>query len=168
MPCKALHDSVLLPHKPSFLLFSNFTPIALVSLLFFKHPTRFPTFGSLHRLSLSLENFLPGHPHGSPPCFSQVFAQMLSPQRNFGVKSLSHVATPWTVAHQAPLSMEFSRQEYWSGLPFLPPGDLPTQGSDPGLPHCRQILYCLNHQGSLTHFIVPLNKYHHLLCYNCI
>ena len=33
--------------------------------------------------------------------------------------------TLWTVAHQAPLSMEFSRQEYWSGLPFPPPGDLP-------------------------------------------
>ena len=36
--------------------------------------------------------------------------------------------TPWTVAHQAPLSMEFSRQEYWSGLPFPPPGDLPDPG----------------------------------------
>ena len=33
--------------------------------------------------------------------------------------------TPWTVAHQAPLSMEFSKQEYWSGLPFPPPGNLP-------------------------------------------
>ena len=33
--------------------------------------------------------------------------------------------TPWAVAHQAPLSMEFSRQEYWSGLPFPTPGDLP-------------------------------------------
>ena len=44
------------------------------------------------------------------------------------VKSLSHVwlfATPWTVAHQAPPSMEFSRQEHWSGLPFPPPGDHP-------------------------------------------
>ena len=36
--------------------------------------------------------------------------------------------TPWTVACQAPLSMEFSRQEYWSGLPFPPPGDLPDPG----------------------------------------
>ena len=43
------------------------------------------------------------------------------------VKSLSHVrlfATPWTVAYQAPQSMGFSRQEYWSGLPFPSPGDL--------------------------------------------
>ena len=37
-------------------------------------------------------------------------------------------ATPWTVAHQAPLSMEFSRQEYWSGLPFPSPEDLPDPG----------------------------------------
>ena len=35
-------------------------------------------------------------------------------------------ATPWTIAHQAPLSMGFSRQEYWNGLPFPHPGDLPN------------------------------------------
>ena len=40
-------------------------------------------------------------------------------------------ATPWTVAHQAPLSMEFFRQEYWSGLPFPSPGDLPDPGIEP-------------------------------------
>ena len=39
--------------------------------------------------------------------------------------------TPWTIARQAPLSMEFSRQEYWSGLPFPPPGDLPNPGIKP-------------------------------------
>ena len=38
--------------------------------------------------------------------------------------------TPWTVAHQAPLSVEFSRQEYWSGLPFSSPGDLPHPGKE--------------------------------------
>ena len=42
--------------------------------------------------------------------------------------------TPWTVAHQVPLSMEFSRQEYWSGLPFLPPGDLPNPRIEPMSP----------------------------------
>ena len=42
--------------------------------------------------------------------------------------------TPWTVAHQAPLSMGFSRQEYWSGLPFPSPGDLPDPGTEPGSP----------------------------------
>ena len=40
-------------------------------------------------------------------------------------------ATLWTVAHQAPLSMGFSRQEYWSGLPCPPPGDLPNPGIEP-------------------------------------
>ena len=54
------------------------------------------------------------------------------------VKSLSHIrlfATPWTVAsYQAPSSMEFSRQEYWSGLPFPSPGDLPDPGIKPGSP----------------------------------
>ena len=44
--------------------------------------------------------------------------------------------------------MEFSRPEYWSGLPFLSPGDFPTQGSNPGLPHCRPILYQLSYKGS--------------------
>ena len=39
--------------------------------------------------------------------------------------------TPWTVAHQAPLSMGFSRQEHWSGLPFPSPGDLPNPGIEP-------------------------------------
>ena len=42
--------------------------------------------------------------------------------------------TPQIVAHQAPLSMEFSRQEYWSGLPFPTPGDLPDPGIKPGSP----------------------------------
>ena len=50
---------------------------------------------------------------------------------------------PWTVACQAPLSMGFSMQGYWSGLPCPPPGDLPTssQGSNPHLLQCRQILH---------------------------
>ena len=53
------------------------------------------------------------------------------------VKSLSRVrlfATPWTVAYQAPPSIGFSRQEYWSGLPFPSPGDLPDPGIEPRSP----------------------------------
>ena len=53
------------------------------------------------------------------------------------VKSLSRVqlfATLWTVAYQASPSMRFSRQEYWSGLPFPSPGDLPNPGIEPGSP----------------------------------
>ena len=113
------------------------------------------------------------------------------------MKSLSCIqllVTPWTAAYQAPLSMGFSRQEYWSELPLLSPeqgirckkieseshsdvsdsfrprglysswnslgqnsgvgslsllqGIFPTQGLNPGLPHCRQILYQLSHKGS--------------------
>ena len=53
------------------------------------------------------------------------------------VKLLSRVrlfATPWTVAYQAPPSMGFSRQEYWRGLPFPSPGDLPNPGIESGSP----------------------------------
>ena len=53
------------------------------------------------------------------------------------VKSLSRVrlfVTPWTVAYHAPLSMGFSRQEYWSGLPFPSAEDLPNPGIEPGSP----------------------------------
>ena len=68
------------------------------------------------------------------------------------VSSVAHhvrlFATPWTVAHQASPSMGFSRQEYWSGLPFPSPGDLPHPGIKPGLLHWRQSLNPLSHQGS--------------------
>ena len=66
-------------------------------------------------------------------------------------KSLSRVwlfVTPWTVANQAPRSMGFSRHEYWMGCHFLLQRILLTQGSNPGLPHCRQMLYHLSYQGS--------------------
>ena len=45
--------------------------------------------------------------------------------------------SPWTVAHQAPLSMGFSRPEYWSGLPFPSPGHLPNSGIEPGSPELQ-------------------------------
>ena len=54
-------------------------------------------------------------------------------------------ATPWTVAQEVPLSVELCRQEYWSRLPFPPPGDLPHPGIKPTSPasvlHCRRIPY---------------------------
>ena len=49
-------------------------------------------------------------------------------------KSCPTLAIPWTVACQAPLSMRFSRQEYWSGLPFPSPGNLPNPETEPGPP----------------------------------
>ena len=53
-------------------------------------------------------------------------------RRTFVASVMSNSATLWTVARQAPLSMRFSRQESWSGLPFPPPGDLPDLRIEPG------------------------------------
>ena len=47
---------------------------------------------------------------------------------------VQHFVTPWTVAHQVPLSMGLSQKECWSGLPFPPPGDLPDPGTEPKSP----------------------------------
>ena len=78
------------------------------------------------------------------------------------LKSLSRVqlfVTPWTIAYQAPLSMGFSRQEYWSGfskqeywsgLPFPSPGDLPNPGIEPRSPALQADALPLSHQGRLV------------------
>ena len=60
---------------------------------------------------------------------------------------VSNSVTPWSIAHQAPLSVGFPRQEYWSGLPFHSPGDLSNSWIQPRSP-TLQILYCLSHQVS--------------------
>ena len=70
-------------------------------------------------------------------------SQSVSRVRLYDPKDCSQ-RTPRTVANQTSQSMEFSRQEYWSGQSFFPPGDLPN----PGPLHCRQILHHLNHLGS--------------------
>ena len=99
--------------------------------------------------------------------------------------------TPWTVAHQAPLFMGFFRQEHWSGLPFLSPGDLPDSGikhlspplaegffttEPPGKPShiiTRKMRFpelsrkpCLRHPTSLLAF-KPVNLFCVLICYFC-
>ena len=58
--------------------------------------------------------------------------------------------TPWTVVHQASLSMGFSRQEYWSGLPFPTPGDLPDPGVEPMSAALQVDSLPLSHLRSLT------------------
>ena len=65
------------------------------------------------------------------------------------------LVTPWTVAHQAHLSMGFSRQEYRSGLRCPSPGDLPDPGIKPTSLYvsCRQVLYPLSHQGNSWYLI---------------
>ena len=84
------------------------------------------------------------------PCFKLLQAKAIREQQS---KSLSYIqlfATLWTVACQAPLSMEFSRPEYWSGQLFPSPGNFPPRGSNPFLLQCRRILYCLSHQSNST------------------
>ena len=66
-------------------------------------------------------------------------SELLGASVSLSEESLSHSvmfdsATPWTLAHQAPLSMGFFRQEHWSRLPFPPPGDLPNPGIGSGSP----------------------------------
>ena len=61
---------------------------------------------------------------------------------------VSDSATPWTVACQAPLSMGFSRQEYWSALPFPSPGDLPDPGIEPPSPVLAGDSFLLSHLGN--------------------
>ena len=80
-------------------------------------------------------------PQMGPESCSEIKAVPVSPRYSLKLlprtkmKSLSRVwlfVTPWIVAYQAPPSLEFSRQEYWSGLPFPFPGDLPNPGIEPG------------------------------------
>ena len=71
----------------------------------------------------------------------QLHLLMNSPRvKTVKVKSLSHIqlfATPWTIAHPAPPSIGVSRQEYWSRLPFLSPGDLHNSGMEPRSPELQ-------------------------------
>ena len=74
------------------------------------------------------------------------------------MKSLSHVglfATPWTVAHQAPLSMGFSRQEYWSGLPFPSSGDLHNPGIEPRSPALQADALASEPPGKSNYISIP-------------
>ena len=74
-------------------------------------------------------------------------------------KSCPTLVTPWTVAHQAPLSMGFSRQEYWSvGCSALLQGIFLTQESNLGFLHCRQILYRLSMREAPTIIILLKNS----------
>ena len=75
----------------------------------------------IHRLVKKLFSFL--LPHGHLRVLKVVVVESLSGVQFF--------ATLWTVAQKTPLSMEFTRQEYWSKLPFPPPGDLPDPGIKP-------------------------------------
>ena len=78
------------------------------------------------------------------------------------VSRVQFFVTPWTVAHKAPLSMGFPRQEYWRGLPFPPPGDLTDPGTEPTSPALAGRPLLLSHQESSY---VWLNK--SKICHVC-
>ena len=91
-----------------------------------------------------------GHPQ--PPLQRGVPRRQVGPGQWFSAawvaESCPSLATPRPCSLQAPLSMGFSRQEHWSGLPCLLQGIFPTRESNPGLVHCRQFLYQLSYAGS--------------------
>ena len=89
----------------------------------------------LQNLSSEL-NFFPGFCLCVCACYSLNHAQLF--------------ATPWTVAHQSPLSMGFSRQEYWSGLPFPPPGDLANPRIEPKSPALQADSFLSEPPGKLS------------------
>ena len=118
---------------------------------FFGFPSHLGHHRALSRVPCALQSLI----------ISYLFYMLCS----FSVASVvSNSVTLWTVARQAPLSMEFSRQEYWSGLPCPSPGIFFTQGSNLGLLHWRQILYCLSHQGTLYIVVykIPISQSTHL------
>ena len=109
------------------------------------------------------------YPVSSPCLWSELMATHPSSGCNQSmkvkvkVKSLSRVwlfATLWIVAHQIPPSMGFSRQEYWSGLLFPSPGDLPNPGIEHRSPNFRQTLQPLSHQGSKQPIATPKSPSH--------
>ena len=112
-------------------------------------------------------------PHMTVPTFPYLWVKQSSNVclRCYGfpdaVYSFTHVwlfVTPWTIAHQAPQSMEFSWQEYWSGLPFPSPGDLPHPGIEPESSAWHADSLLLNHQGIyLSHSILPNSEKQALL-----
>ena len=79
---------------------------------------------------------------------------------------MSDSGTPWTVACQAPLSMGFPRQEYWSGLPFASPGDLPNPGTELPIPALAGGFFTTEPPGkpinikSQNHMPLTLNENH--------
>ena len=82
------------------------------------------------------------------------------------MKSFSRVqlfVTPWTVAHQAPLSMGFSRQEYWSGLPFPSPGDLPDPGIEPRSPALQVVALTSEPPGKPIYIILDHHNSKYIL-----
>ena len=110
-------------------------------------------------------------------CFYEVFFSRNSIQtESHSMETLFWILSPGGVEETPGIiqSMEFSRPEYCSGKPLPSPGIFPTQGSNPGLPHCSRILYQLSHKGRLSftwHNVFELHLccsiYQYLVLLNC-
>ena len=87
--------------------------------------------------TVGFQIILEGNFLNTSACIPPILIQLLNKRPSMHVCVLSHFccvqlcAVIWTVSHQAPLSMGFSRQEYWSGFSCPPPGDLPDSGVEP-------------------------------------
>ena len=96
--------------------------------------------------------FAMGHHGGDTELEGRQWIQRLKLEKgryeNEVTQSCPTLCDPMDCSLPGSSAMGFSRQEYWSGVPFPSAEDLPTQGSNPGLLHCRQTLYHLSHQGS--------------------
>ena len=126
-PGNSLISDLFFLHQIPYLLLKIISYYPNLSLIFLLE--EYFSFLTIYKVPAEVETF-------PLPSFLSILSQP-SWEVKSEVKSLSHVwlfATPWMVAYQAPLSMEFSRQEYWSGLPFPSPGDLPNPGIEPGSP----------------------------------
>ena len=97
-------------------------------------PHRSPSFRRLQPFPF------PRFSHG-PTCVCVCVCVCVHTRTHTRAQSCPTLVTPWTVAHNAPLSVGFSRQEYWSGLPFPSPGIFLTQGSYPYLLHWQEALF---------------------------
>ena len=122
---------------------SNFLVVSLLSSLAFHHEFVMPMYLRL--------NFYAGNQFQWCLC---LFGSLCFNYHNLSLSLndnsiMSDSATPGTVAHQAPPSMGFSKQEYWSGWPFPSPGYLPNSEIEPGSPEL-QVDYHLSYQGSLS------------------
>ena len=83
------------------------------------------------------------------------------------VKSCPLFETPWTVAHQSPPSMGFSREEYWNGLPFLSLGDLPDSGIEPRSPELQADAVTSEPPGILVSYVRKSELIVHIHIIHC-
>ena len=137
-----------LPRSGGFLCISAHFFSSLIYLVYLSiHPSIHPFIC----LSACLPTYLSMYPSTHPSIYLPIYHLSLCALRRVQV-----FAVPWTVACQTPLSMEFPRQQYWSGLPFLPSGDLPNSGIEPRSPALQANDLPLSRLGSPYH----LSTYH--------